>query len=53
MPFPSIGGGNIDILADKIYINIICLYLQERLTTKVPPVMSMFWAFAKRPEAES
>ena len=40
MPFPSIGGGNIEvILTDKI---INCLYnLQERLT-KVPPVMSKF-----------
>jgi hypothetical protein len=57
MPFPSIGGGNIDIfLADKICTIIKFLYSpQERLTTNVtvPPVMSVFVAFAKKPEPES
>ena len=32
---------------------INCFYsLQERLTTKMPPVISGFWAFAKKPEPE-
>ena len=52
MPLPSIGGGNVDIvLADKICTVIDCLYsLQERLT-KLPPVMSKFWIFAKRADS--
>ena len=53
MPFSSIGR-QIIVLEDKICTINNCLYsLQERLTTKVPPVMSTFWAFAKRPEPES
>ena len=41
MPFPSVGGGDIGILEDMICIIINCLYSpQERLTTKVPPVMN-------------
>ena len=35
-------------------INISLNSPQERLTTtKVPPVMSTFWRFARRPEPES
>ena len=55
MPFPSIGGENIDfvqiVLAGKIctIINFF-IRLQERLT-KVPPLMSKFWVFPKRADS--
>ena len=47
------------VLAGKIFWQITHVQLlkvhmvQERLTIKVPPVMSTFWAFAKRSEPES
>ena len=54
MPFGGIGGGNIDIvLADKMYNYYLFIQPQERLTAKIPPVMSVFREFAKRPEPES
>ena len=52
MPFFSIGGGEM-VLADNICTIITCLYSPQERLTKVPPVMSMFWAFAKRPEPET
>ena len=52
MPFPSIGGENIDIvLADKICIIINGLCTQQDKLTKVPPVMSKFWIFPKRADS--
>ena len=55
MPFPSIGGGIVDIVLEYMICTIInCLYSpQESLTMNVPPVMRMFLAFGKKPEPES
>ena len=59
LPFPGIEGETIDIvdivLVDKIYTIIAKLYVhwQGRHTKKVPPVMSIFWAFGKRLKLES
>ena len=50
LPFSGVGRKN--ILANNTIVN--CLYSPRyRLTTKVPPVMSTFWASAKRAEPES
>ena len=52
LPFASIGRVDIIDLVNICIIKLNLCSLQERLT-KVPPVMSIFWAFAKRPEPES
>jgi hypothetical protein len=46
---------NVIVLVDKICTIIaksLTRSLRERLTTKVPPVIIVFWAFAKKPGPE-
>ena len=50
--FISIGREKIIILADRKSFVRLYTAMRERLTTKLPPVISTFWAFVKNPKWE-
>ena len=52
LPFVGVDGDIADLVKTKCTIMLDLCSLQERLT-KVPPLMSIFWEFAKRPKPES
>ena len=52
LPFANIRRMYIDLTDKNVQLMLDYLYSRQEILTKVPPVISVFWAFVKKPEPE-